>query len=147
MATEAPARGPRPATIVALVLLGPAMCGIARADEPGGSGTSRAPLDVPVTRDPAAEVAAAAEPRTVQPLWLPQSRSDWEEMVAVARVNPARTADASVDGFEEVVVTAPEDLLPMPGVYDQMWGGILAPVWAVLHPTQAWRIFLPVPQQ
>jgi hypothetical protein len=35
----------------------------------------------------------------------------------------------------------------MPGVYEEMWGGILAPVWAVLHPTQAWRIFLPIPSQ
>jgi len=97
-------------------------------------------------RGAAADVAAAAEPR-INPLWLPQTQSDWDEMVAVARVSPARTANASVDGFEEVVVTAPEDLLPMPGVYEQIWPGILAPFWAVLHPTQAWRIFAPIPSQ
>ena len=80
-------------------------------------------------------------------LWLPQTRSDWDEIVAVARVNPARPENAAIDGLEEVLVTAPEDLLPMPGVYEQMWGGILSPFWAVLHPTQAWRIFLPIPPQ
>ena len=146
MATEAPARGPRPATIVALVLLAQAISGVACADEPVVSGANPAPVDVPAMRDAAADVAPAAVPR-VNPLWLPQTRSDWDEIVAVVRVNPARTANASVDGFEEVVVTAPEDLLPMPGVYEQMWPGILAPFWAVLHPTQAWRIFAPIPSQ
>ena len=146
MATEAHARGPRPATIVALVLLAHAISAMACADEPAVSGTSRAPVDIPAMRG-AADVAPDPEPGMVKPLWLPRTRSDWDEVVAVARVNPARTADASVDGFEEVVVTAPEDLLPTPGVYEEMWGGILAPVWAVLHPTQAWRIFLPIPSQ
>ena len=95
----------------------------------------------------AADAGAAAEPLTAKPLWLPRTRSDWDEIVAAARVNPAGTASGSVDGFEEIVVTAPEDLLPMPGVYEKMWGGLLAPVWAVLHPTQAWRIFAPIPPQ
>ena len=147
MATEAPARGPRPATIVALVLLAQAISGVACADESVVSGANRAPVDVPAMRDATADIAPAAELRTINRLWLPQTRSDWDEIVAVARLNPARTASASVDGLEEVVVTAPEDLLPMPGVYEEMWGGILAPVWAVLHPTQAWRIFLPIPSQ
>lgn len=26
-----------------------------------------------------------------------------------------------------------------------VWSGLAAPFWAVLHPTQAWRIFLPLP--
>jgi hypothetical protein len=30
-------------------------------------------------------------------------------------------------------------------VYDGMWTGILAPVWAIMHPAHAWRIFVPIP--
>lgn len=30
-------------------------------------------------------------------------------------------------------------------VTPNVWGGIAAPLWAVLHPTQAWRIFAPLP--
>lgn len=28
-----------------------------------------------------------------------------------------------------------------------VWPGLLAPVWAALNPAQAWRIFMPVPQE
>ena len=146
MATEAVC-GLRLATIVALVLLGRTMCGVASADAPVTSAADRAPVDVPAMRNAAAVAAPATEPGTVQPLWLPRTRSDWDEIVAVARLNPTRPGNGSVDGLEEVLVTAPEDLLPMPGVYEKMWGGLLTPVWAVLHPTQAWRIFLPIPPE
>jgi hypothetical protein len=129
--------------IVVLVMLAQVMRGVASAD--GVSGADQARVDAPAMRESIADSAAAAEPKTLQPLWLPKTRSDWDEIVAVARVNPAGAGNGSADRLEEVVVTAPEDLLPMPGVYDEMWGGILAPVWAVVHPTQAWRIFLPIP--
>ena len=35
----------------------------------------------------------------------------------------------------------------MEDVYDEMWGGVLAPIWALMHPTQSWRILLPVPPE
>jgi hypothetical protein len=25
------------------------------------------------------------------------------------------------------------------------WGGIAAPFWAIMHPKDAWRIFVPIP--
>ena len=144
---EARARGPRPVTVVTVVLLAQTMCGAVTADPSAMPRANGDPIDVSAVRGVAPDGGAATQAGPAKRLWLPQTRSDWEEMVAVARVDPARTSEASIDGFEEVLVTAPEDLLPMPGVYEKMWGGVLAPIWAVLHPTQAWRIFLPIPPQ
>ena len=59
-----------------------------------------------------------------------------------------RVSLGDVDGsLEEVTVLAPTELVPMQDVYSEMWGGILAPFWALRHPTQAWRIFLPIPPE
>jgi hypothetical protein len=55
---------------------------------------------------------------------------------------------AAINGSEErntVVVEANRPLLPMKSELD-VPGGILAPFWALAHPTQAWRIFLPDPR-
>ena len=86
--------------------------------------------------------------QTVAPLWLPRTRADWESIVSNAQ-RAAKLHGSGFDGqLEEITVTAPGELLPMTeNVYDEMWGGILAPVWALMHPTQAWRIFLPIPPE
>jgi hypothetical protein len=52
------------------------------------------------------------------------------------------TEEVADDG---VTVTAPRELLPMRDVTQEVWGGPAAPVWALLHPKEAWRIFLPIP--
>jgi hypothetical protein len=85
-------------------------------------------------------------PVNVKPLWLPTTRSDWDSIVSKARLTGP---GSGLDGqLEEITVTAPAELLPMnESVYDGMWGGLLAPVWALMHPTQAWRIFLPIPPE
>jgi hypothetical protein len=33
---------------------------------------------------------------------------------------------------------------PPPSATPQVWPGIAAPFWALVHPTQAWRIFMPM---
>ncbi len=53
--------------------------------------------------------------------------------------------DAGHSAFDDVTVLAPTELQPMRDPAHEIWGGIAAPVWALLHPTEAWRIFLPVP--
>lgn len=35
--------------------------------------------------------------------------------------------------------------VPPPSFTPEIWPGIAAPFWALFHPTQAWRIFLPMP--
>jgi hypothetical protein len=56
-------------------------------------------------------------------------------------------SNSSESELEEVVVTAPNELLPMRSPTRDIWGGLAAPFWAIAHPTQAWRIFLPIPPE
>jgi hypothetical protein len=44
--------------------------------------------------------------------------------------------------LDEVQVEGPSDL---PRDRPPVWPGLLAPFWALAHPTQAWRIFAPLP--
>jgi hypothetical protein len=46
------------------------------------------------------------------------------------------------DTIEEVEVEGAP--VPPPTFTPQVWGGIAAPLWALLHPLQAWRIIAPV---
>lgn len=147
-------RGAGFAAILALGLLGQLCGATASAD---AALTSDANNDrVSFQRGTSQQTAAAAPvptpapvptaaPASMKPLWLPKTRSDWDSIADEIQLSAGHMHSA-VDGrLEEVTVTAPAELLPMDDVYDEMWGGILAPVWAVMHPTQAWRIFLPVP--
>lgn len=53
-----------------------------------------------------------------------------------------RALSAPPDESNTVVVEANAPLLPMKSPLD-VPGGIVAPFWALAHPTQAWRLFLP----
>ncbi len=46
---------------------------------------------------------------------------------------------------EEILVTAPGMQAPMRDVSQDVMGGIAAPFWAIAHPTQSWRILVPIP--
>jgi hypothetical protein len=51
---------------------------------------------------------------------------------------------AKIDqNIEEVEVRGAS--VPAPSFTPSVWGGIAAPIWALLHPSQAWRIFAPLP--
>ena len=47
--------------------------------------------------------------------------------------------------LEQVTVRAPAYLAPMRDPSQDVAGGIAAPFWAIAHPKDAWRIFLPIP--
>jgi hypothetical protein len=47
--------------------------------------------------------------------------------------------------IDDVVVLVQHQQVPMRDVSQDVWGGLAAPLWAILHPTQSWRIFLPIP--
>jgi hypothetical protein len=124
--------GVRPARILALTMLGYLISSVASAEE------SVAPVASPLNASvPNSESASGKS------LWLPQTRPDWDSLVA-RQVDGRDFGTTSDDESGEVTVTAAE-LLPMHGIYDEMWAGILAPVWAIMHPTQAWRILVPIP--
>jgi hypothetical protein len=47
------------------------------------------------------------------------------------------------ENIEEVEVEGAKE--PPPIFTPRVWPAIAAPFWALLHPTQAWRIFAPIP--
>lgn len=47
------------------------------------------------------------------------------------------------ENIEEVEVEGAK--VPPPTFTPRVWPAIAAPFWALLHPTQAWRIFAPIP--
>lgn len=47
------------------------------------------------------------------------------------------------ENIEEVEVEGAR--VPPPTFTPRVWPAIAAPFWALLHPTQAWRIFAPIP--
>ena len=47
------------------------------------------------------------------------------------------------DNIEEIEVEGAR--VPAPTFTPRVWPGIAAPFWALFHPTQAWRIFAPIP--
>ena len=42
-------------------------------------------------------------------------------------------------------ITAVPSPISLPTFTPRVWPGIAAPFWALFHPTQAWRIFAPIP--
>lgn len=91
------------------------------------------PLRLPVT---GAEIQTAIREIYAERHGAPAFTADSPEEVTVA---------TSADGLEEVTVTASEDLLPMRDETQEIPGGVAALLWAFANPTQAWRIFLPIP--
>jgi hypothetical protein len=63
--------------------------------------------------------------------WIPQGGEEYEG-------DPG-------DDPNEVTVRAPGPRLPMRDPSQDVPGGIAAPFWALAHPKDAWRIFLPIP--
>ena len=53
--------------------------------------------------------------------------------------------DGKEEKLEQVTVRAPAYLAPMRDPSQDVAGGIAAPFWAIAHPKDAWRIFLPIP--
>jgi hypothetical protein len=70
--------------------------------------------------------------------------AELEAIVARYRMDVGYSLDGRLD---EITVTAPAETLPVHEPTREIWRGLAAPVWAVLHPTQAWRILLPIPPE
>jgi hypothetical protein len=85
-----------------------------------------------------------AQPTTNPALQLRLSARDLDSIIAKHR---AVTATSGSSQLEEVVVTSPTELLPVVSPTREVWGGLAAPFWAIVHPTQAWRIFAPIPAE
>jgi hypothetical protein len=89
------------------------------------------------------ETAVSTQPPEAAPelRWM-LTRTELEAFVASYQ---ARHAPAPESFLEEVAVKAPPVPLRMRDLSQDVWGGVAAPFWALLHPTQSWRILLPIP--
>jgi hypothetical protein len=80
-----------------------------------------------------------AQAGVINPLRLTLTRAELQSIIA----NYEKISGHATGGQRE---TAPVELLPMRDMAHEVWGGIAAPLWAVLHPTQAW-VLLPIPPE
>ena len=91
----------------------------------------------------AGETAEPLVARTNQPLDLLLTQA---ELRSIIRSYEERTGDIVTAPFDdEVLVTAPGEYAPMRESSRDVPAGLAAPFWAVANPSQAWRIFVPIP--
>lgn len=98
------------------------------------------PAPLPQTQTAAKPIAAADMQRTALNLRAPDitrlfSQEELQRVLAKT-INP---------DIEEVEVEGARGRGAPPPDTPTVWPGILAPFWAVTHPTQAWRILAPLP--
>jgi hypothetical protein len=94
--------------------------------------------------EPALEHSSATEPRTNTSdprkldLRLPDIRTIFSSETLDRILSRARDPDA----IEEIEVERARERVPSSPAIP---GGLAAPFWAIVNPTQAWRIFAPIP--
>ena len=98
---------------------------------------------------PAAPAPAEAAPQPTLTTLLPKPRTDAKPLnLRVGSIRSYMTPEEfralsdPPDEANTIIVSADAPLVPMKSELD-VPGGILAPFWALAHPTKAWRLFLP----
>lgn len=92
--------------------------------------------------------APSVTPSTTSPVTPPQRLDlrapDITKIFSAARLQQvlSKVNDPSI---EEVEVEGRRSGQPLPPSTPIVWPGIFAPVWALMHPTQSWRIIAPLP--
>jgi hypothetical protein len=97
------------------------------------------------TADPSAhsaQVAKAAAARPQPACQLDLRVSDITQIFSSAQINHV-LAPTYADTIEEIEVEG--ERVPLRPNTPNVWPTIAAPIWALLHPLQAWRIFVPMP--
>jgi hypothetical protein len=87
-----------------------------------------------------AEDKAAAAPPPPKPLDL---RPPEVTKLYTPRQLERLIAKMESENIEEIEVEGAR--VPAPTFTPRVWPAIAAPFWALFHPTQAWRIFAPIP--
>jgi hypothetical protein len=88
-----------------------------------------------------AATATAASPAPVKPQALDLRPPDITKLYSSQQLADLLEKMAAKN-IEEVEVEGAR--VPPPTFTPRVWPGIAAPFWALLHPTQAWRIFAPL---
>jgi hypothetical protein len=137
--------GTHQAIVLGIGFVGSLSSGMTRADDSLPLRAALDPVDVqtidlqgPSITVPVAQVVA------IKLLRLTLTRAELQSIIAR---HEKISGHATGGQLEENTVTARVELLPMRDMAHEVWGGIAAPLWAVLHPTQAWRILLPIPPE
>jgi hypothetical protein len=81
------------------------------------------------------EAAAPAKPLDLQPPDIAKLYTRQQLDHLLAKMEAENIEEVEVEG-------AP---VPPPTFTPRVWPAIAAPFWALFHPTQAWRIFAPIP--
>lgn len=87
-----------------------------------------------------AAAAVATQPATTPAKPLDLRAPDVTHLFSAEQIQQV-LADSFRENIEEVEVEGERGIRATPDV----WPGIFAPFWAVANPTQAWRIFAPLP--
>lgn len=89
-----------------------------------------------------ADAAVAEDKATAEPVALDLRTPDITRLYSRKQLENL-IAKMEADALEEVEVEGAR--VPIPEFTPRVWPAIAAPFWALLHPTQAWRIFAPIP--
>ena len=101
------------------------------------------PLIAAVLALSSAQVRAADQAETTPPKQLDLRPPNIAELYTFQQLQRL-IAKMEADNIEEIEVEGAR--MPAPTFNTpQVWPAIAAPFWAMLHPTQAWRIFAPIP--
>lgn len=116
-----------------------AVCAAVEAAEPASTAPAPAEAAIPARTPAAAGTAKSATPKpATKPLDLSiRDVRNYMMPREFAEVLGAPNADENT-----VLVEGKRELLPMKSE-QPVPGGIIAPFWALAHPLQSWRIFLP----
>lgn len=95
-------------------------------------GSTGASADDEAATEPPAAPAKSLDLRTPDITKL-YSRKQLEQLIA--KMEAQTLEEVEVEGAR----------VPAPTFTPRVWPAIAAPFWALLHPTQAWRIFAPIP--
>jgi hypothetical protein len=113
----------RTGTLLLIVATNAALAGgIAHADDVAAPNTPAQP-------------AASAKPLDLRPPEITKLYTSQQLEELMAKIDKGNIEEIEVQGAR----------VPAPTFTPQVWPGIAAPFWALLHPTQAWRIFMPLP--
>ena len=104
------------------------------------------PLDTAVSASPKTNLlqSLAVTSPASKPLNLLLTQAELRAFVRNYEIRTGEVLTAPILE-DEVIVIAPGELAPMRDVSQDVAGGIAAPFWAIMHPKDAWRIFVPIP--
>ncbi len=120
-------------------LLGLLIAGIGLADD----GKPQASADSGSAKTNLPQALAMTSPVS-KPLNLLLTQAELRAFVRNYEIKSGEFLTAPIDD-DEVIVVAPAWQAPMRDLSQDVWGGIAAPFWAIMHPKDAWRIFVPIP--